>query len=392
MKQKQNKSDFDIRQLPNPPPQSGDDRFDAAMDHIRAFEIQQMSYQINCCDVCNERRIHSKMHSATTCQRCFRDKNSVKLFSFQNNMDPQIVPDELCDLSITEQQLICRISPSINVHMLKHGGIAANGHCVTFPQAIDEPCRIFPKLPSEINIIKVRKQGKNDTSKEFAVRRYRVQNALVWLRSNNPAYADITISEERLQMLPVNGELSDIHTVEFKDTATRSSDKGPAPDQTDPHTGDGATASGVLLPEPMVNIREKVQSVVEEVIGPEHTEVTVNKRNIATIPWPTRDNNPVSEFATKHFSTLAFPCLFPYANGDFHVNRPRTISSMSDWAEHLLWYRDGRFARHEFFKFIVHNMIIRKQALERSSYIVRQQLGEGHMTVNQLKEKLQIMK
>ena len=54
----------------------------------------------------------------------------------------------------------------------QHGGIAANGHCVAFPQEIDKPAKILPNLPSEINIIKVRKQGQNDTFKDFNVSRY----------------------------------------------------------------------------------------------------------------------------------------------------------------------------------------------------------------------------
>jgi hypothetical protein len=78
----------------------------------------------------------SKMSSSSICKRCNSDKNSLKLFSFQNIMDPQSVPPELSDLSIIEQQLICRISPCINMHMLKHGGIASAGYCVIFPQEL----------------------------------------------------------------------------------------------------------------------------------------------------------------------------------------------------------------------------------------------------------------
>lgn len=59
--------------------------------------------------------------------------------------------------------------------MLNHGGIASSGHCVTFPQEINEPATIFPRLPHEINIIKVKKQGKNHSSKEFRVRRFKIQ-------------------------------------------------------------------------------------------------------------------------------------------------------------------------------------------------------------------------
>lgn len=73
---------------------------------------------------------------------------------------------------LTEQKLIARISPSINMHMLKHGGIASSGHCITFPQNINEPAQIFPRFPKEIQLIRVGKQGKNDTCKDFNDRRY----------------------------------------------------------------------------------------------------------------------------------------------------------------------------------------------------------------------------
>lgn len=46
----------------------------------------------------------------------------------------------------------------MNVHMLKHGGIASSGHCVTFPQEINQPAHILPRLPPEIEILKERKK------------------------------------------------------------------------------------------------------------------------------------------------------------------------------------------------------------------------------------------
>ena len=49
------------------------------------------------------------------------------------------------------------VSPCINVHLLKHGGIASSGHCVTFSQDINQPAQIFPRLPKEISITRVRK-------------------------------------------------------------------------------------------------------------------------------------------------------------------------------------------------------------------------------------------
>ena len=324
--------------------------------------------------------------SKDVCRRCSLDKNHYKLFSNDNNMDPGLVPAELTDLSVVEQQLICRISPAIHVHMLKHGGIASSGHCVTFPQDVNEPAQIFPQLPHEINIIRVRKTGKNDSSKEFRVRRYTVQSALQWLKTNNPAYSDIIISDERLNLLPINDELhtNNVNVNDYENHA----DKGPAPEQLDCNEVSGETDSCVILPNPSINIRDEVEKVVEEVVGPQHGQVTYNRR-IITIPWPTRNGEPVSEFTTRNFFTLAFPCLFPTGMDDFYMNRPRTCTSMADWAEHLIWYSDGRFAKHQYFKFIVHNMIMRKRTLEQSTYIVSQQLGDKHISVSDIKEKLQ---
>lgn len=50
--------------------------------------------------------------------------------------------------------------------------------------------KFFPVLPHEIQIIKVRIQGrKNDASKEFKIRRFKAEQSLNWLENNSPAYS-----------------------------------------------------------------------------------------------------------------------------------------------------------------------------------------------------------
>ena len=118
----------------------------------------------------------------------------------------------------------------------------------------------------------------------------------------------------------------------------------------------------------------------------------MNKKGTFTIPWPTRENIPVSEFTTHYFFTLAFPCLFPYGTGDFFMNRIRTVSSMSDWAQHLLWYDDGRFAHHPYFKFIAHNMIMRKRAIiVDGNFVFSQKLGDQQISFSELREKFNLL-
>ena len=170
------------------------------------------------------------------------------------------------------------------------------------------------------------------------------------------------------QNLPEDDELPHLRTVEFSEPQ-HGDDQGPAPNQLDIKTeeDDEETVSGVLLPEPGVSVQEQIESAVNEVIADPvngDEERPTNQRPV--IPWPTTDRESASEFTTPYFFTMAFPCLFPTGHGDYSVNRPRTCTLLHEWAEHLLWYQDGRFAKHKVWKFVVYNMIMRKRALDQS--------------------------
>ena len=99
-------------------------------------------------------------------------------------MDSMAVPEILSNMSDAKQMLIARLAPTVHVHLLKHGGIASKGHCIAFPQAVQQPATILPCLPAEVDIIRVRRQGKDDTHKDFRFRRHSVEVALRWLKDN----------------------------------------------------------------------------------------------------------------------------------------------------------------------------------------------------------------
>ena len=87
-------------------------------------------------------------------------------------MDPVAVPEILSNMSDAEQMLIARLAPTVHVHLPRHGGIASKGHCIAFPQAVQEPATILPRIPAEVDVILVRRQGKDDTHKDFGVTRH----------------------------------------------------------------------------------------------------------------------------------------------------------------------------------------------------------------------------
>jgi hypothetical protein len=49
-------------------------------------------------------------------------------------------------------------------------------------------------------------------------------NALNFLKNNNPAFADIIINMDRIHYLPIEGELSDIETIDYHPHNDLSSD------------------------------------------------------------------------------------------------------------------------------------------------------------------------
>ena len=227
-----------------------------------------MTYRFSYCDVCKERRLEGK-GTGNMCTRCRRDKKVPRVWSGENNMDPLPLPVELSGMSDAEQMLIARLAPTVHVHMLRHGGIASKGHCIAFPQAVQEPATILPRLPAEVDIIRVRRQGKDDTHKDFRIRRHQVEEALRWLKDNNPAYSDIVIDSAHIRNLPEDGELPNLRMVEFSETE-HMDDQGPAPQQLvagETDASDDSTVSGVILAEPGVNVQDEVEAALNQVVS-----------------------------------------------------------------------------------------------------------------------------
>ncbi len=384
-KKKTTRSNSEKRKQTNKMQEShiNNNRLKEAMENIKNFEKEQMAYQIAKCQTCHEVRLDMKFCKGA-CKRCHADKHETKMFSDENNMNPGSQPVELGSLTMVEEQLICRLAPAMSVHLMKHGGMSASGHCVTFTQAVDEPAKIFPRLPKEIHMLKVRRRGKNNSCKDFQVNRKRVENALNFLKSNSPAYQNITIDQDRLNLLPENGEIN-LQTTEYHEHETNN-DLGPAQNQSTINFDTETTsASSVPLPDDATDIRAEVQKIVNEVMG-DSGEIEGTKKSI-TITWPSKGDTPISEYTTKFFFSMAFPSLFPYAKAEFFHSRIRPCELLADWADHLMWYEDGRFARHPFFKFVVHNMIQRRRALQQTRFIVKNKLKDS-LTVDDLREMI----
>ena len=126
-----------------------------------------------------------------TCDRCMRDKKTVKSFSSANDMDPKSVPNQLKGLTQAEEMLIAKACPVMRVYRLKGGQRGYGGHIVNLAQNIGGFVNSLPRAARGLPIVVVGRQGEEGTHKDLLVRLQRVVTALNCLRANNPFYSDI---------------------------------------------------------------------------------------------------------------------------------------------------------------------------------------------------------
>ena len=174
--------------------------------------------------------IDLRTKQASFCEECLNRLKIGKLppLALANNMWIGAVPLELSVLTLAERLLISMYFPTAYVFKLypKHAGSASwdpsqlydgmKGNVSTYPldpalvaDMIDG--KLFPMPPKilcctvAVTFITPSGQHMKGLPSHLRVRRIKVYEALCWLKKNNPLYANITISGERLHLLPEDG-------------------------------------------------------------------------------------------------------------------------------------------------------------------------------------------
>ena len=250
-------------------------------------------------------------------------------------------------LSEVEQMLISPVIPLMSIHRLPHGQYGYSGHVINLPQDVPSFVMHLPRLPSNLDIVIVRKEGSH-SHHDFCVRRSKVLTALQWLITNNIYFSDITINYENLSTLPENDHLTNIPTISVSSDPTDADlPTGPIQDQCDP---DLCRTFVPIIPETNTeqqNISNSLQST--------------------TVTWPVRGQNPLNEFQCEGYITRAFPVLFPTGKAEFLAPSLNSVT-IGAYFKHLMFYHDGRFAKHCRFRYFALNTEMRWRALQ-SSYL-----------------------
>ena len=278
------------------------------------------------------------------------------------------------------------------------GGTLSTGHCVTFPQNIEEFADNITSLPHSIPdlpVIIVRYQKQNGSGhKDFFVCRDRILKALQWLIKNNKFYRDIKIDQEKLNALPENGDVSEmITTITAPDP--KYSDQEPTAQTTNAAIPDTTPddvhleTTGCMNATTTADNKTITRKIVEDAAEPGN-RIGHDKLQGNIVAYPTRESVPVNEFTTVGLLAKSFPTLFPYGNADFTTPRLRTITILQ-YFKHLMLYYDKTnkcypFAKHPVFVHYAVNLYQRHTALTQGR--VYKNVCVKNLSPSELLEKL----
>ena len=100
-------------------------------------------------------------------------KQEPKLYLAANNMDPGSVPLALQGLTQVEEMLISPVMPIMSL-----GQYGYSGHVINLPQDAASFVCSLPRMPSQLDVVVVRKEGVAGSHKDFKVRQSHVLQAL----------------------------------------------------------------------------------------------------------------------------------------------------------------------------------------------------------------------
>lgn len=292
------------------------------------------------------------------------------------------VPKELQGLTQIEEMLIPRVLLIIRVFIKPGGQRDYSGHCINLPQDVKELAQSLRRYSKDIPSILVKMTGKDNSCKEVTVRRHNIQEALCWLTLHNPQYSNIKIDQHALKCLPENGIPSDLPTFETKNDHENSDQDSLI--ETELESDSDAiynkdTQSSSFLPFQHNGKQEKGE-IQEEIAG-------------KFFNWPSIQNKPFNEYTMQYLATMAFLTLFPDGKGDptnpslnRHLPFSQSIKNLLKFGEFLGGKWVYHFAKQPCFSYWALNMIQRKSTLQQSSVFIKQNPGDPHVTIEQLRE------
>ena len=216
-------------------------------------------------------------------------------------------------LTQVEEMLISAVMPIMSIYRLPQGQYGYSGHVINLPQDVISFTNNLPRLPSQLDVLVVRKEGANQTHRDFQVRRSVVLQALQWLIAHNKYYCanNVHINQHALAQLPQDGTLPNISSIKLQER--EPVEQQPSLSNDDPACSDHLAQSFVPIAARSLTEQESIRQAVQD--RPSYQPPTTSAM------WPTIGGTPINEFTTEDYFSYAFPTLFPTGAADFSSQR-----------------------------------------------------------------------
>ena len=171
----------------------------------------------------------------------------------------------------------------MSIYDLPRGQYGYSGHILILLQDITSFMNSLPRYLATLDIIIVRREGTDETYRNFRVWRAVVLRALQWLIVNNRYYNDVTINHDTLEMLPIDSRLTDLPSVTVSSNEVElSSEHG-----VDPYS---AHLQSTFVPTSAQSFTEQ-ERIQQSIIDPQASQHHLN--------WPATVGSPINVFTTE---------------------------------------------------------------------------------------------
>jgi ATP-dependent DNA helicase PIF1 len=270
--------------------------------------------------------------------------------SAQNQMDPGVLPAYLPALTQIEEMIIARSHIQMIIYRYRGHQYHYSGHCVSFLLNAAKMIDTLPNLPGELNVVILRPSDylesdlryRHQFRSDFRVRKNHIITWLNFLKVHHPDYQHVNISNDRIDLLPLDGDISSSFVTVTAGIDDLSEQQLPISDELPPPN------SQSMVPNLNITTTEAdliMQQLVDSNIAP-------------GLPAPSIRQTPIDEASGKdRIFAMAFPTLYPTGQADFNTSRVRKVA-LNDYIRHLLCYKDGRFGRHPRWRFFAFNILM----------------------------------
>lgn len=195
----------------------------------------------------------------------------------------------------------------MSIYRLPRGQYGYSGHILNLPQDVISFVNELPRCPATLDVIIVRREGTDESHRDFRVRRAVVFRALRWLIVNNMYYNDVMINNDTLEMLPIDSHLTNLASVTLPSTEVEFSTEH------DDSPYSSAHLQSTFIPASAQNFTEQ-ETIEQSIIDQQTTRHHIN--------WPSTAGNPINNLLQKGTLFVHFLPFLQKAKQIFwgHVN------------------------------------------------------------------------